>query len=404
MKLLIRRLKKLSYENEFIENIIFAGYLVCEYILRFAFMILQILPTKRTKIVFCNMKGTRYGDNPMYISEALHTKKPDCEIVWLIDKDVEADIPRYVRKVRYGLWNNMIEQATASTWVDSNIKGLGTYKSKKQLFVQTWHGSYGIKRIGFDLNDNFSKIDRILYPYNSQIADLMISNSKKTSEIYRRALKFTNKMLEVGSPKNDIFFANSKNITSVVKRYFDIEGKGVILYAPTFRSDFNTNFLNADLEMLAQTVADIKGGEWVVLVRLHPQNLKESKVIKNGDVVINASEYSVMQELLAASDILITDYSSCMFDFITVPKPCFIYAPDLNEYETSRGNYWKFSQLPFPLARTQEELFYNLRHFDEVVYKNQIVKLHHEVGLCETGHAAEAVADYIIDFIENGKK
>ena len=109
------------------------------------------------------------------------------------------------------------------------------------------------------------------------------------------------------------------------------------------------------------------------------------------------------QVLLYQSDVLITDYSSCMFDFVTVPKPCFIYAPDLEQYEHDRGNYFKMSELPFPLAQDNDELADNIKNFDMEEYANKVKELHKKVGLCETGHASEVVADTIIDFIEKAK-
>lgn len=350
------------------------------------------------------MKGIRYGDNPMYISERLHEKKRDYEIVWLLNKNVEMDIPDYVKRVDYGYWNNMYQLSTSAVWVDSNLKDFGTYKSRKQLYVQTWHGSYGIKKIALDLGKNLPKFDKVLYPFNSKIADVIVSNSKKTSQIYKRAFGYNKKLLEVGSPRNDIFFNDPNEIKNKVFKFFGIREAHILLYAPTFRSDYNMDFFNIDMERLHEELVKKYGGDWYILVRLHPNNLKEAKHIKYNDYVLNASDYSVMQELLVAADVLLTDYSSCMFDYITKPKTCFIYAPDLDKYENDRGNYWRMSELPFPLATTNDELFDNIRSFDNEEYVQSVKKLHELVGSCETGSAADKVADYIIDFVEKGRK
>jgi len=405
MKTFVRYLKKKSEENAVFEYFVFVGYMLFGVISRILFFIIHVLPLAKNKIVFCNMKGIRYGDNPMYISEALRKKKPDYEIVWLIDRKVEADIPAYIKVVQYGFWNNMRELATAKVWVDSNTKNLGTYKTKEQLYIQTWHGSYGIKKVALDRKDDLSKIDTKLYPFNSAITDIMVSNSKRTSEIYRNAFVFKNRILEVGSPRNDIFFSeNSDEITFAVKQHFGITTNSrMALYAPTYRENYNIDFFNIDMKMLEQELSDKFGGDFCILVRLHPQNLKEAQNIKYNGNVLNASEYNVMQELLVAADVLITDYSSCMFDFVTVPKPCFIYAPDLEQYKHDRGNYFKMSELPFPLAQDNDELADNIKNFDMEEYANKVKELHKKVGLCETGHASEVVADTIIDFIEKAK-
>ena len=406
LKTLVRILKKKSKENITFEYCVFVGYMVFGVVNRILFLIMHVLPLTKKKIVFCNMKGIRYGDNPMYISEILHKKKLDYEIVWLIDRRVDANIPSYIKVVQYGFWNNMRELATAKVWVDSNTKNLGTYKSKEQLYIQTWHGSYGIKKVALDRKDDLPKIDTKLYPFNSAITDIMVSNSKRTTEIYRNAFAFKNTILEVGSPRNDIFFSkNCDEISFAVKQHFGIDTEGhIALYAPTFRENYNIDFFNIDMKKLEQELSDKFGGIFYLFVRLHPQNLKEAKNIKCVDRVLNVSDYSIMQDLLVAADILITDYSSCMFDFITKPKPCFIYAPDLEEYERDRGNYFKMSELPFPLAQSNDELISNIINFDNDEYTAKVNALHDRVGLCETGNASEKVADVIIDFIENRKK
>lgn len=405
MNAFMKFLKKISANSAFFENVVLGLYLVYAMLNKLLFVLARIVPVIKKKIVFCNMKGVRYGDNPMYISEALHEKRPEYEIVWLIDEKNMEEIPHYARRVKYGYFNNLIELVTSSVWVDSNTKHLGTAKRKNQLFIQTWHGSYGIKKIALDLKEDLAKVDRLLYPYNSKIADVMVSNSKRTSEIFRRAFAFENKILEVGSPRNDIFSnSDTPGIVERVKSEFEIGDSHFVLYAPTWRKGYNMDFFNIDFEQVREALAKKYGGTWYVLIRLHPLNLKDAKNIKYGKYIINASEYSVMQDLLVAADVLITDYSSCMFDYITKPKPCFIYAPDLEKYENDRGNYFKMSELPFPLAKDNGELVANIENFETEAYTQKVKELHDTVGLCETGRASELVADYIIDFIENGKK
>lgn len=107
-----------------------------------------------------------------------------------------------------------------------------------------------------------------------------------------------------------------------------------------------------------------------------------------------------MQELLIVCDILITDYSSCMFDFVTREKFCFLYATDIESYKKERDNYFKLEELPFPYAKDNNQLEKNILLFDEKQYHMNLRRLFKRVGLCENGNASKQTADYIEQWIE----
>ncbi|SFC23280.1 CDP-glycerol glycerophosphotransferase family protein [Butyrivibrio sp. YAB3001] len=386
------------------ETFLYISYLGYACLVSLLFCLYSLFPINKKKIVFCNMKGKRYGDNPYYISESLLEKNKNFDLVWLLKPGVEAELPKGIRRVDYSFISVIKELATAKVWVDSNMKDLGTRKRKEQIFIQTWHGSYGIKKIGLDLGSEQLCIDRKIYPYNAKLADLMVSNSKSETEIFRRAFAYGGKVIEQGSPRNDAFFEVNEELTTKIQNHFDIRGKHIALYAPTWRKGFGIDEFVLNTEDIVNAFQTRFGGEWVILMRLHPHNIEDSDSIKCSDLVRNATQYPNMQELLCVADALITDYSSCMLDFITKPKPCFIYAPDLDDYEKEYGNYYKMKELPFPLALSNAELTDNIIEFDEEKYIENVSELHKRVGLNETGHASDSVVDYIIDFIENGKK
>ncbi|WP_022764572.1 CDP-glycerol glycerophosphotransferase family protein [Butyrivibrio sp. XPD2006] len=397
-------IKKLAKSNKIIEFLVLIGYLLISLFRYLLFTIFLIFKIDDMKVVFSCNKGLRYGDNPRYISEALAIKRPEYKIIWLLDKDVNCVVPSYVKRVPSSFLHTIYELSTSKVWVDSNTKEIGTRKRKGQLFLFTMHGSYGLKKIGLDLGKNNSLHNRLLLPFNSRIANIMLSNSYATSAIYRRAFNYKGRIIEKGSPKNDIFFQSGNEINIKVKNYYKLPiDSHLIMYAPTFRDDMSYDFFNIDLKNVLSAIKETYSGEWYFLVRVHPQNSQLNNHIVCSEKIINSFDYSDMQELLMATDILITDYSSCMFDFITKPKPCFIYAPDLEDYESKHGNYYKMSELPFPVAGSNNELINNIKNFDIDNYIKAIEDLHKNVGLCETGNASEKVADAIIDFIESHK-
>jgi hypothetical protein len=131
----------------------------------------------------------------------------------------------------------------------------------------------------------------------------------------------------------------------------------------------------------------------VIVVRLHPNLIGKvnTQSLVSYDYVVDATNYHDMQELLCIADMLITDYSSSMFDFAMLRKPCILYATDVAQYD--RGYYFNFKQLPFPLAETENELLSILKDFNEEKYLSALEKFYKEtIGLYEDGHASESIA------------
>ena len=122
-------------------------------------------------------------------------------------------------------------------------------------------------------------------------------------------------------------------------------------------------------------------------------------LIPQSDSIIDVTMYQDIQELLASADIAITDYSSCIFDFMLTKKPGFIYATDIEEYNTERGFYYPLEETPFPIARNNEELIQNILNFDNEKYQQKVEKFLKDKGCIEDGHASERVVELIKEII-----
>lgn len=391
------RVKRLVVKSKACYYLACVGFCLFGILNSFLFIVMRIFPVKKNKIVCCNMKGKRYGDNPKYIVDEIMRRKLDYEIVWLMKDEFDAEMPEGIRKARYSLLSCAYELATAKFWIDSNTKQIGTLKRKNQYYIQTWHGSYGLKKIYGDIPDKISFFDRRSVNYNSGIQDILLSNSRMTTEIYRRAFWYDGKMLECGSPRNDIFFEDPVVYVEKVKHFFGLKEEKLVLYAPTYREDFRTKDMCLDFERLLRNLRRRFGGEWAVLIRLHPNNMADAdRFISYTGRVLNATGYPVMQELLAACDVLVSDYSSCMFDFVTKKAPCFMYATDVERYKGERDFYFALQELPFPLAGNNEEMEQVILNFNEDVYLEELEQLFAHVGLCDNGDASRQVADWIV--------
>ena len=135
------------------------------------------------------------------------------------------------------------------------------------------------------------------------------------------------------------------------------------------------------------------GGNWSILFRCHYYIVEDAKNLSSD--YINASDYPDMQELLYAADMLITDYSSSIWDFSFTGRPCLLYATDLNDYQVSQGFYSDIHTWPFPLAESNQELLDNIQHFSFDTYTKAIQQHHEDLGSYESGTACWEVLKYI---------
>ena len=228
--------------------------------------------------------------------------------------------------------------------------------------------------------------------------DVMISNSDFMSTIYRKSFWFNGSIKKVGSPRNDIFFSSQTKYIQEVRQAFNIPDEAkIILYAPTFRQEgIDQSFAayDIDLQRFKSAIEKKYGGKWVVVYRLHPNlSCHGEECIRRAKRLfpdfIDASYYPSMQQLLCATDILVSDYSSVMFDFMSTGRPCFIYTKDKVQYETVRGIYLDINALPFVHLDSNEDIENAINGIDVTVYRQQVEKFRKKIGYTEDGHAAE---------------
>ena len=140
------------------------------------------------------------------------------------------------------------------------------------------------------------------------------------------------------------------------------------------------------------------GCPWKMLIRLHPRLAgKTKKIIPAGDErLINAASYPDMQELALAADIMVSDYSSTITDFMLTRKPAFMYVPDLEYYIKKRGLYFNVDELPFPYSLDNDQLIEQIKTFDSEKYKADVDAFIERIGYLADGHSAERVVDFLI--------
>ena len=363
------------------------------------------------KIVFSNFFGSGYGCNPKYIHEEILKEKFQCDVVWLV-KDLEQysqdnSFPPNVKLVYYKSEESIKELATARIWINNQRlmyhlrKGLT--KKEGQYYIQTWHGSLGIKKLDADVQ-NFNTPEKRVWvrmaKHDSATADYLLSNSDFEDKILPPALWFNNKILKFGHPRNDIFFKSDDEKSNIKKRVFKTleipEEKKVLLYVPSFRDNKVIDSYDMDYKILVKSLEKKFGGNWVIVIRLHPR-LKsfDEELIPKTDYIVDGTYYPDIQELLVSADIVVTDYSSCIFDFMLSRKPGFIYASDIKDFDEMRGFYYPLTSTPFPVSENNEQLQKNISEFDYESYKQKVEDFLKEKGSIEDGHASERVVEFI---------
>ncbi len=350
----------------------------------------RLMPIQKNKVILWSDNFKSFGCSPKYIALHLAQAHPGkYDIVWVLEqgRQVPEGLPEGIRIVRYFSMQYLKEIATAKVIICNHRTGKPHYfkKRKGQFYIQTWHSSLRLKKIEGDapgLGEDYA----IYAKADSDKIDLLLSGCAFSTDIFRRAFWYDGEIFEHGTPRCDGFFHGNDAKSKVFAFYNISADKKLALYAPTFRKDKKASVYGMDFEKLGAALGD----DWTVACRLHP-NL-------NADVsglgCISMSNYPDMQELLAACDLLITDYSSSMFDMAVAGKKCALYVPDLVSYMANeRGLYFDIQSLPFPKAADMDELCRCVADF--AGYEARCREFLKEIGSFEDGNAAQAVAQRI---------
>lgn len=359
------------------------------------------------KIMFITFQGD-YTCNPKYITEKILEEKIDCEIVWTSRKynlNKNDIFPPNVKIVEQYTFDFYKELASSKIWIANSVEFLKSPLPKKrnQYLIETWHGSLGIKRFGKNENSGIRWVKAA--ELNGKIANYCISNSVFETKVLKETFWPNTPILEFGHPRNDIFFDGYYEKRNQLKeKICSIYGinpdKKILLYAPTFRDSHTFSCYNLDFEKVRSALMERFGGEWEILVRFHPTVRKERKKMRIKNKVIDVTIYPDIQEIMAISDVAITDYSSWIYDFVLTQRPGFIFAVDIEKYNTERGFYYPLETTPFPIAVDNDELINNIMQFDTDLYEKKVINFLNDKICFEDGHASERVAKVIKDLIE----
>lgn len=366
-------------------------------LLRSFLKLFWLFPVRDRTVLFTSYNGIQYSDSPKYIFLALESDK-SLKFVWVLDDATKLnyDGGADVRVVKPGSFSAIKSFVTSHVVISNDYISTYIPLRKRQLYINTWHGGGTFKKVGLGETVS-SSYDKFFFKLHASMTSAFVSSSAYlTSALIEKSFDFHGTILKCGLPRNDVLFLahHDSVIRKVRERYGIPEETGILLYAPTYRRN-----PQADSELwfhsCIQACEERFGKPFVCFYRSH----HITGAVNIDSEAVNVTDYDDMQELLIASDILITDYSSSIWDYFLTGKPVFLFTPDVDYYRENRGFCLDISQWPCSYAKTNAALETIIRDFDEKAYAEKVREYLRFTGSYERGNAVPAVCDYIKKFL-----
>ena len=303
-------------------------------------------------ILFNSFGGKRFNDSPKVIFEELlkTQKSKKLKLVWAFERPEDFHVPNAV-KIKINSFKYFTIALKSKYWISSvNIERGLKFKKKHTIYLNTWHGA-GNKKIGNAVSNrkdyDFSNVNYLLVQSNFE-KNIFINDFGAIEENF----------LLSGFPRSDELFKTEKKQIDIYKRKLKIpKDKKIILYAPTWRESKNNGSsydlnIPLDIKKWQEKLTD----EYVILFRTHTFTTNILN-LKFNDLIIDVSDYPNVNHLLLISDILITDYSTIVFDYSILEKPFLCFGYDYKEYKNERGLYIDLeNEYPNGVQKTEDEI------------------------------------------------
>jgi CDP-glycerol glycerophosphotransferase len=312
------------------------------------------LPIRTNTVVFESHGGRQFSDSPKYLYLKLRELDLSQRAVWTY-RNTSLGYPTDATLVRRGSWKYYREMARAGTFIDNQGLPEVIDPRPRQRYVQTWHGS-PLKCMGYDegeLRESGPEAQQRFGELVSRWDDFVVMSSWAET-VFGRAFGLSCRQHRTGYPRNDLLVGqpDPERVAEIRQRLGVPPGRKVVLYAPTFRRYPRPIVAvepDASPRLQYDGLREAVGSDWYVLVRAHYLDRpKYSDAMRN--IALDVSSYDDITELLLIADVLLTDYSSLMFDFALTRRPMAFFVPDLDLYRTMRGTYFELDEeAPGPL-------------------------------------------------------
>lgn len=367
----------------------------------------KLLPINKNIILFESNLGRNYTGNPKAIYEEMIRQGLDRKYsCYFVMEHPETKIPGAARTVKRTRLKYFYLFAVAGTWVCDTRLPKYIIKRPECTYIQTWHGT-PLKKLALDMDTVHMAGEKGIENYkknfynNAQTWDYLISQNQFSTEIFRRAFAFGKEMLEIGYPRNDVLFAknNEKDIREIKKNLGIPLDKRVILYAPTWRDNefYGKGKYKFNPPLDFNALRDSLGDDTVMIVKYHYLVMDQIDWSPYQGFIYSCDLSYDISDLYLVSDMMITDYSSVMFDYSLLKRPMLFFCYDLEEYkDTLRGFYFDFlAEAPGPITQTTEELITSIKNYDPEFYREKQDAFYRKYNHADDGHASEKVVKLI---------
>lgn len=351
------------------------------------------------KLILINsFGGKKYDDSPKAIYEYLQ-KDPRFKgyrFVWAFHEPEKFDVPG-AEVIKTDNLHYFLTAMKARVWItNSGIERGLSFKKKETVYINTWHGT-PIKYMGSD-EYKISPEQMPVCKYDRQNAQ-----SKFEADIFSRVFNIPyERMLVCGYPRNDVLINNDEETQRKYKEKLGIPtDKKVILYAPTFREYERDSARNCVLKPpidFDKWKAEL-GNEYVVLMRCHYEVTKLLDVGIDGDFVRDVSAYPTLNALMLASNMLVSDYSSIIYDYAILDRPIVVYTYDFDTYKEKRGMYVDVREELLGGSITEDELLRVIKDIDEEAAVEMVRKFRGKY-VTAYGYATEGTVNALWELLQ----
>ena len=359
----------------------------------------------RDLAVFESYGGQQYSCNPRAIYEELRRRAPGLDCAW-VTRDGQFTAPPDSTQLVAGTRDYYQAVAQARYVVTNDLLPRWYRKRDGQFYLQTWHGT-PLKRIGLDIKpprrpSTMAYLERQMQ--DTPKWDLLLAPNSFSTPIFRSAFAFDGEIAETGYPRNDLLRHPEREARAAgIRARLGIPaGQRVVLYAPTWRDDAfqQGGRYRFELRLELDAIARELSGDHVILLRAH-FNVRDPLRESSADAgLLDVTRYPDIADLYLISDVLITDYSSAMFDFAVTGRPMLFFTYDLESYRDQlRGFYFDFeADAPGPLLRATADVIDALRDIDQVAASHRTAYDAFTSRFCalDDGQAARRVVDRLL--------
>lgn len=359
-------------------------------------LVLTRLPRNRQLVVFESMSGTQYSDSPRAIYEELVRQGLPAQPVWSVAPGARGFTPGIPTLQRWSpAWYRAL--ATATMWIDNQGLPDTLRKPSRVTYLQTWHGT-PLKLMGWNNPalleagpERWARVERRVARW-----DLWTSPSPYFTETIVDAFRSTAPVLDFGLPRNDVLVRGLTPLESRRSRLslgLDPDRRSVLFALTSKGSGFEQHLSPA-------AMAGITGGSvpTQLLYRAHYADPRPA-FLADQPGVVDITDAPDIADYLAVADVLVTDYSSVMFDYSITDRPIVLYQPDQEEFATGRGWYFDITaDAPGPIATTEAQLVDLLGSVDDWApdWAAQRASYRARFATYERGNAAERVVREVI--------